>query len=180
MAKKEGAKMVDIKFVDTFWTWQHFSCPIGEITEEIFEEGLGFDGSSIRGWKSIEASDMLAMPDPNTAFIDPFTGSGMLMAFESGELAAAVILRHREALTSKGSLASLGGQYAAEYVRKFDSRLRISGLLRHAAFKPRLAGLGIALCSMSEQFRNRLARATRSSTHKSDPINRPSAIGDWR
>ena len=72
MARKNGAKMVDMKFVDTFGTWQHFSCPIGEIGEEIFEEGLGFDGSSIRGWKSIEASDMLAMPDPVTAFMDPF------------------------------------------------------------------------------------------------------------
>src|SRR5215472_12275970 len=72
MAKKAGAKMMDIKFVDTFGTWQHFSCPIRELTSEIFEEGLGFDGSSIRGWKSIEASDMLAMPDPDTAFIDPF------------------------------------------------------------------------------------------------------------
>ena len=72
MAKKAGAKMMDIKFVDTFGTWQHFSCPIGELTEDIFSEGLGFDGSSIRGWKSIEASDMLAMPDPATAFIDPF------------------------------------------------------------------------------------------------------------
>jgi glutamine synthetase len=71
-AKKSGARMVDIKFVDTFGTWQHFSCPIRELTAEIFSEGLGFDGSSIRGWKSIEASDMLAMPDPKTAFIDPF------------------------------------------------------------------------------------------------------------
>ena len=48
------------------------ACPIAELTEEVFEEGFGFDGSSIRGWKSIEASDMLAMPDPATAFIDPF------------------------------------------------------------------------------------------------------------
>src|SRR5579862_295278 len=72
MAKKNGAKMVDIKFVDTFGTWQHFSCPIGELSEDVFHEGFGFDGSSIRGWKSIEASDMLAMPDPSTAFIDPF------------------------------------------------------------------------------------------------------------
>ena len=72
MAKKAAAKMVDIKFVDTFGTWQHFSCPIAELTEDVFSEGLGFDGSSIRGWKSIEASDMLAMPDPATAFIDPF------------------------------------------------------------------------------------------------------------
>src|SRR5919107_2064381 len=72
MAKKQGARMVDVKFVDTFGTWQHFSVPVGELTEEVFEEGFGFDGSSIRGWKSIEASDMLAMPDPVTAFIDPF------------------------------------------------------------------------------------------------------------
>ncbi|MDB6027573.1 MAG: glnA [Verrucomicrobiales bacterium] len=71
-ARKQGAKMVDVKFVDTFGTWQHFSVPINELTEEVFEEGFGFDGSSIRGWKSIEASDMLAMPDPTTAFIDPF------------------------------------------------------------------------------------------------------------
>ena len=72
MAKKQGAKMVDVKFIDTFGTWQHFSCPIAELTEESFSDGLGFDGSSIRGWKSIEASDMLAMPDAATAFIDPF------------------------------------------------------------------------------------------------------------
>ncbi|MBI4323962.1 MAG: glutamine synthetase beta-grasp domain-containing protein, partial [Chloroflexi bacterium] len=44
MARKQGAKMVDVKFVDTFGTWQHFSCPIGELTEEAFSEGLGFDG----------------------------------------------------------------------------------------------------------------------------------------
>jgi glutamine synthetase len=72
LAKKNGAKMVDLKFVDTFGLWQHFSCPISELTEEVFTEGYGFDGSSIRGWKSIEASDMLALPDPDTAFMDPF------------------------------------------------------------------------------------------------------------
>src|SRR3989442_4970693 len=72
LAKKSGAKMVDIKFVDPFGTWNDFSCPIAELTEDSFSDGLGFDGSSIRGWKSIEASDMLAMPDPATAFIDPF------------------------------------------------------------------------------------------------------------
>src|SRR5881397_1626607 len=63
MAKKAGAKMVDVKFVDTFGTWQHFTLPFSELNEDSFSEGLGFDGSSIRGWKSIEASDMLAMPD---------------------------------------------------------------------------------------------------------------------
>lgn len=77
-AKKAGAKMVDIKFVDTFGTWQHFTIPIGELAEDSFSEGLGFDGSSIRGWKSIEASDMLAMPDPGSAFIDPFMAEATL------------------------------------------------------------------------------------------------------
>src|SRR5205814_2005733 len=72
LARKQGARMVDVKFVDTFGTWQHFSLPISELSEESFSEGLGFDGSSIRGWKSIEASDMLALPDPSSAFIDPF------------------------------------------------------------------------------------------------------------
>ncbi|MCX7722760.1 MAG: type I glutamate--ammonia ligase [Verrucomicrobiae bacterium] len=72
MAQKAGVKVVDVKFVDPFGTWQHFSVPVSELKEEIFVEGIGFDGSSIRGWKSIEASDMLAMPDPSTAFIDPF------------------------------------------------------------------------------------------------------------
>src|SRR3989454_8980740 len=72
LGKKQGAKMVDVKFVDTFGTWQHFTLPISELSEDSFSDGLGFDGSSIRGWKSIEASDMLAMPDPATAFIDPF------------------------------------------------------------------------------------------------------------
>src|SRR5947199_4399327 len=71
-ARKQGAKMVDVKFVDTFGTWQHFTLPFHELNEDSVSEGLGFDGSWIRGWKSIEASDMLAMPDPATAFIDPF------------------------------------------------------------------------------------------------------------
>ncbi len=72
LAKSKNVRMVDVKFVDTFGTWQHFTLPVSELTEECFTEGLGFDGSSIRGWKSIEASDMLAMPDPETAFVDPF------------------------------------------------------------------------------------------------------------
>ncbi|PYJ63842.1 MAG: glutamine synthetase, partial [Verrucomicrobia bacterium] len=78
LARKQGAKMVDVKFVDTFGTWQHFTLPISELSEDSFSEGLGFDGSSIRGWKSIEASDMLAMPDPATALIDPFMATPTL------------------------------------------------------------------------------------------------------
>lgn len=71
-AKDAKATMVDFKFVDFPGTWQHFSIPIDELTEDVFEEGLGFDGSSIRGWKAINESDMLVMPDPKTALLDPF------------------------------------------------------------------------------------------------------------
>ncbi len=72
MAKDHGATMVDIKFMDFIGTWQHFSVPVSELSEDVFEEGFGFDGSSIRGWQPIHASDMLVIPDPSTALMDPF------------------------------------------------------------------------------------------------------------
>jgi glutamine synthetase len=71
-AKEQGAKMVDFKFLDFIGTWQHFSNPISELGESDFENGYGFDGSSIRGWQPINASDMLIIPDPTTAVMDPF------------------------------------------------------------------------------------------------------------
>jgi len=71
-AKEQGALMVDFKFMDFFGTWQHFTNPIGELGESDFEHGYGFDGSSIRGWQPINASDMLIIPDPTTAVMDPF------------------------------------------------------------------------------------------------------------
>jgi glutamine synthetase len=71
-AKKNNAKMVDLKFTDLLGTWQHCSYPIETWDESTFEDGLGFDGSSIRGWQGIHVSDMLAVPDPDTAVIDPF------------------------------------------------------------------------------------------------------------
>jgi glutamine synthetase len=69
---ENNAKMVDLKFLDFVGIWQHFTIPVSELKEEIFEEGLGFDGSSIRGWQPIHASDMLVVPDPSTAVMDPF------------------------------------------------------------------------------------------------------------
>jgi flavin-dependent dehydrogenase len=104
------------------------------------------------------ANGLLAIGD-SASFIDPFSGSGMLMAFESGELAADVIVRQRD----KFATHELCANYAAEYAQKFDSRLRICGWLRRLAFSPRLAGVGIAICGSSNRFRNRIARATRSS-----------------
>ena len=72
MATREGAQLVDMKFIDWPGMWQHVTYPLHEIDESTFEEGLGFDGSSIRGWQTIESSDMLIIPDPGTAFMDPF------------------------------------------------------------------------------------------------------------
>ena len=72
-AKKNKVVMVDLKFMDFPGLWQHFSVPMKEFSEAIFENGLGFDGSSIRGWQAIHMSDMLVVPDPSTAVLDPFT-----------------------------------------------------------------------------------------------------------
>ena len=71
-AKKHKCEMVDLKFTDMLGTWQHCSFPTDTWDEGTFEEGVGFDGSSIRGWQAINVSDMLAVPDPSTAAIDPF------------------------------------------------------------------------------------------------------------
>ena len=71
-AKKHKAETVDLKFTDLLGTWQHCSFPVNVLDEGTFEEGLGFDGSSIRGWQGIEASDMMAVPDADTATLDPF------------------------------------------------------------------------------------------------------------
>jgi len=72
LIKDRKIEIVDLRFLDFLGTWQHFSVPIHELNAEAFEDGLGFDGSSIRGWQSIHASDMLVIPDPMTARIDPF------------------------------------------------------------------------------------------------------------
>ena len=71
LARDNAVQMVDLKFVDVPGTWQHLSVPIGALTPELFEEGTGFDGSSIRGFQAIHESDMLLVPDPATATIDP-------------------------------------------------------------------------------------------------------------
>lgn len=72
LLKKENVEIVDLRFMDFPGMWQHFSVPVREIEESTFDEGLGFDGSSIRGWQAINESDMLVKPVPETAFIDPF------------------------------------------------------------------------------------------------------------
>ena len=72
-ANEKKAVCADLKFLDFLGIWQHFTIPMSEVDEALFEDGNGFDGSSIRGWQPIHASDMLVMPDPATAIMDPFT-----------------------------------------------------------------------------------------------------------
>ncbi len=73
LARESGAEIVDLRFSDLPGLMQHFSIPVSELTEESFDDGLGFDGSSIRGFQEIQESDMLLVPDPQTAYLDPFT-----------------------------------------------------------------------------------------------------------
>src|SRR5436305_13514825 len=70
--KNEGVRYVDVRFCDLPGVMQHFTVPVGSFTEDVFTDGLGFDGSSIRGFQQIHESDMLLLPDPTTARIDPF------------------------------------------------------------------------------------------------------------
>ena len=72
-SKDSEASMLDLRFADLPGLWQHVTFPIAQLKEATFEDGFGFDGSSIRGWQAISESDMLIVPDPNTAIMDPFT-----------------------------------------------------------------------------------------------------------
>ena len=79
LIKSEGIRLVDLRFMDFPGLWQHFTVPMSEIEEDTFEDGLGFDGSSIRGWQTINESDMIVKPVPETAFIDPYAAHPTLV-----------------------------------------------------------------------------------------------------
>ena len=72
LCREKDIESVDIRFTDLLGTWQHITIPVSRLTDDVFEHGLGFDGSSIRGWQSIHQSDMLVVPQPETAFRDRF------------------------------------------------------------------------------------------------------------
>ena len=72
LCREKDVKSVDLRFMDFPGLWQHFTIPVDKLDEDVFEDGLGFDGSSIRGWQAINESDMLVVPQPDTAMIDPF------------------------------------------------------------------------------------------------------------
>ena len=71
-AKKTGVEMIDLKFCNLIGGWHHLSLPASQLNEDLFARGEGFDGSSIPGFKQLEAGDMVLIPDPDTALIDPF------------------------------------------------------------------------------------------------------------
>ena len=77
--KDKNVEMVDLRFTDLPGVWQHFSVPPSAIDADALEEGIGFDGSSIRGFQEIQESDMLVVPDPATAFLDPFSTATTLV-----------------------------------------------------------------------------------------------------
>lgn len=106
-------------------------------------------------------ADGLLMIGDAAAFIDPFTGSGMLMALEGGELAASVIMRYLPGLRNGDSFSALAHDYRTSYQQLFGSRLRICAVLRRAAFVPRLANAAIRLFGASVRARRALAQATR-------------------
>ncbi|MFW6165731.1 MAG: type I glutamate--ammonia ligase [Ralstonia sp.] len=78
LIKQRAVQVVDLRFTDLPGQWQHFSITLPEVNDELFEAGIGFDGSSIRGFQEIHESDMLVRPDPTTAFIDPFCSTTTL------------------------------------------------------------------------------------------------------
>jgi menaquinone-9 beta-reductase len=115
---------------------------------------------------------LLAIGD-SAAFIDPFTGSGMLMALQSGELAARLIAKFVSSNQSvdSTSLSRLARAYCDEYRESFDLRLRTSWFIRLTAYRPRLAEMTILVIGLSDRFRNWIARATRSgSTDSGSPL----------
>jgi flavin-dependent dehydrogenase len=123
-------------------------------------EWLGVSLESFGRQEPVPANGLLTIGDA-AAFIDPFTGSGMLMALESGEVAAGVIMDHLQALQKGASFVALARDYRTIYRQRFAARLRVCALLRRAAFVPRLAEMSIVLFSASDRVRRALARSTR-------------------
>ena len=109
------------------------------------------------------AKGLLAIGDA-ASFIDPFTGSGMLMALESGDLAARVIADRLH--PSRDAVREIGKAYERLYNQHFSSRLRLSSMMRRAAFVPGLADVAIRLFGASETLRRRVTRGTRSSSER--------------
>ena len=100
--------MVDLRFTDLPGLWQHFSVPPTALDQDSFTDGVGFDGSSIRGFQEIQESDMLVVPDPTTAFLDPFTEAQTLVLICNVMDPVSGLLRARSAPYRSQSRGLLG------------------------------------------------------------------------
>ncbi|HET6670262.1 MAG TPA: NAD(P)/FAD-dependent oxidoreductase [Pyrinomonadaceae bacterium] len=123
----------------------------------------------------VPAEGLLLIGDA-AAFIDPFTGSGMLMALESGAVAAQAILDSRHQLDDERSFSQLANRFRSNYAATFNLRLQVSGWLRRAAFVPRLAEAAIICFGTSDRLRRRVAQATRSQLTLKAPVNNPKPL----
>src|SRR3979411_2892765 len=119
--KDEKVQMIDLRFTDLPGAWQHFSVPPGAVNANTLDEGIGFEGSSIRGFQEIQESDMLVVPDPITAFVDPFTPATTLV----------LICNIRDPVT--GQSYSRDARYIAQ---KAETHLRGSGRADSSYFGP--------------------------------------------
>ena len=119
--KDNDVKIVDVRFTDLPGVWQHFSMPTTEFEADMFAEGIGFDGSSIRGFQEIQESDMLVVPDPATAFLDPFTAVSTLV----------LICSVRDPVT--GESYSRDPRYVTQ---KADAYMKSTGIAEIAYFGP--------------------------------------------
>jgi flavin-dependent dehydrogenase len=123
------------------------------------------------GRKTLTPANGLLTIGDAASFIDPFTGSGMLMALESGEVVAETIIPRLGFLGDSQTFRLLAKEYESEYTKRFASRLRVSGLLRRAAFVPYLADIAILLFGGSTRLRRKLARATRHASSREAPAS---------
>ena len=149
---RRAPQMVDLKFCDLLGTWQHMTLPISAFDESAFDEGLGFDGSSIRGWQGISESDMLLMPDASTAILDPFTEAPTL----------SLICEIADPITRE--------PYAKDprrVAKRAEEYLRSTGHRRHGVLRPRVRVL---------RLRRGLVRA-RPEPRRTTRSTRPRATG---
>lgn len=121
--REREVKTVDLRFMDFPGVWKHFTIPAEMLTEEVFEEGLGFDGSSLRGWVKINESDMIVVPQPETLFIDPFRNNVTL----------AVICNIQDPLTREDYTKD-----PRNVARKAANYMKFSGIADQAFFGPSL------------------------------------------
>ncbi len=119
--KDQKVQMIDLRFTDLPGVWQHFSIPPDAVSPDALDEGIGFDGSSIRGFQEIQESDMLVVPDPTTAFLDPFTPATTLV----------LICNIRDPVT--GQSYSRDARYIAQ---KAETWLKMTGRADASYFGP--------------------------------------------